>query len=261
MNCPNCGQVLPTGATSCGSCGWRQPAQSPPLTGGAAIGASLFVILGFFMPWLRACGFEFSGFDLATNSTGSVENSQLYWIPLLAGLVGLVVGIALLRAMAENARSLGIVALGASLLGILCLIALFAQIYSQVEPEYRAFYQVLPGAVLTLMGLLGLCGAGLWAITSSTARTASTTSIGPTPGTVGPSPPLPPTRRCSECGAEVPETSRFCGKCGAEFQVPVPVVASEAPVTVTCPECKTTNPQRNKFCSRCGASLAGAMRA
>jgi len=203
---------------------------------------------------LRACGFEFSGFDLATNQAGTIENSQFYWIPFLAGLIGLAVGIALLRTTAGNARALGLIEIGAGLFGMLPLLNIWSN-YSRIDPGYRGLVQFRPGAFLTFLGLLGLCGAGAWAMSRSAAKTAPTTSVGPGPGT----PIALPTQRCLNCGAELPAGSRFCGKCGAQLQPPAPAIAPAISTTVTCPECKTDNPQRNKFCNRCGASLAGVV--
>jgi hypothetical protein len=52
-----------------------------------SIVASLLVILAFFLPWVRACGADLSGLDLATNKIGNVEDPWAFWLTLLAGLI------------------------------------------------------------------------------------------------------------------------------------------------------------------------------
>jgi len=49
---------------------------------------------------------------------------------------------------------------------------------------------------------------------------------------------------CSNCGAENPSDSRFCGDCGGEL-------------AVSCSACGASNPPGKKFCRQCGAALDG----
>lgn len=52
--------------------------------------ASAFILIAFFLPWVRACNMELTGYDIATNSTGQVEDAWVYWLTLLAPLLCLV---------------------------------------------------------------------------------------------------------------------------------------------------------------------------
>ncbi len=82
--------------------------------------------------------------------------------------------------------------------------------------------------------------------------------------------------RCSQCGAEWPDTNKFCVTCGAALSPPAaeqpeetpakqPVEAvEEAPVEspaeapaapICCPNCGLEWPAGSKFCIKCGASL------
>lgn len=57
---------------------------------------------------------------------------------------------------------------------------------------------------------------------------------------------------CEACGAEVPLTSNFCDKCGAQMKKPEPVV-EEAPVTEkVCVNCGATLSVDAAFCASCG---------
>ncbi|HYA10677.1 MAG TPA: zinc ribbon domain-containing protein [Thermoplasmata archaeon] len=52
---------------------------------------------------------------------------------------------------------------------------------------------------------------------------------------------------CGECGNLVPEDSRVCPKCGAEFESDV----------VRCSRCSSTIPANSQFCPECAAQLLG----
>ena len=45
--------------------------------------AGLVIAIAFFLPSVRSCGVDLSGYDLATNRTGMVEESWIYWATLL----------------------------------------------------------------------------------------------------------------------------------------------------------------------------------
>ncbi len=49
---------------------------------------------------------------------------------------------------------------------------------------------------------------------------------------------------CNQCGAAVPDGSRFCSGCGAKL-------------AVICTACQGENPPDSRFCGHCGAQLAG----
>src|SRR5215471_5684714 len=49
---------------------------------------------------------------------------------------------------------------------------------------------------------------------------------------------------CSNCGADNPETARFCIECASPF-------------ARRCPSCGTENPPHAKFCAQCATHLNG----
>ena len=53
--------------------------------------------------------------------------------------------------------------------------------------------------------------------------------------------------QCKECGAELAESLKFCGMCGASTQ---------PPSDIKCPACGHENPPEFTFCGECGSSLA-----
>lgn len=52
--------------------------------------------------------------------------------------------------------------------------------------------------------------------------------------------------KCPKCGNELPNTSPFCGSCGAAL-------------LATCPVCGHGNPQAQRFCEQCGSEVAAAI--
>jgi class 3 adenylate cyclase/tetratricopeptide (TPR) repeat protein len=51
--------------------------------------------------------------------------------------------------------------------------------------------------------------------------------------------------KCPRCQHENPAAVKFCGECGARFEV-------------LCPACRAANPPPNKFCHQCGGPLTGS---
>lgn len=61
--------------------------------------------------------------------------------------------------------------------------------------------------------------------------------------------PAAPAAKCAKCGAQLPESAKFCLNCGEK----VPPKASDAPVA--CPKCGAHLPPGAKFCLECGTPL------
>jgi ribosomal protein L40E len=60
---------------------------------------------------------------------------------------------------------------------------------------------------------------------------------------------------CRNCGNEIPDTAKFCPKCGAKVEIektPEPKVQEDV---VICRRCGESNPLTAKFCKKCGAPL------
>ncbi len=51
---------------------------------GAIAGA--VITMAFFLPWVRGCNMEVSGYEIATDTTGRIEQAWVYWACLLGGL-------------------------------------------------------------------------------------------------------------------------------------------------------------------------------
>jgi membrane protease subunit (stomatin/prohibitin family) len=55
---------------------------------------------------------------------------------------------------------------------------------------------------------------------------------------------------CPKCGFQNPQTTKFCGNCGAPLQAG----------GITCPKCGTSNAAGTKFCSNCGTALQATVK-
>ena len=54
-------------------------------------------------------------------------------------------------------------------------------------------------------------------------------------------------KKCSQCGAELPDNAKFCGSCGAQITI-----------NNYCPECGEQVAVNAKFCCYCGTKLGGS---
>ena len=54
--------------------------------------------------------------------------------------------------------------------------------------------------------------------------------------------------KCQNCGAELPDSAKFCDKCGTAVQ-------GSAAAGTFCPKCGEKNETGSKFCGKCGAPL------
>lgn len=57
--------------------------------------------------------------------------------------------------------------------------------------------------------------------------------------------------KCTNCGADIPEGSQFCGQCGQKV-APIKQETAENAFAYLCPICKTPNPNHVKYCVSCG---------
>ncbi len=55
--------------------------------------------------------------------------------------------------------------------------------------------------------------------------------------------------QCPDCGLEQPESSKYCGECGARLEDPF-----------RCAQCGFHNPEDSKFCMECGERLSGTQK-
>ena len=58
-----------------------------------------------------------------------------------------------------------------------------------------------------------------------------------------------------ECGAEIYEDEKFCGKCGKRVGIITTKVEEVVPHEKVCSSCGAPQPPEAKFCSKCGASV------
>lgn len=196
----------------------------------------LLITIGFFTPWVRACGQDMSGYDLAS-SKGILENPEMFWLVLLVGLFNLVLVIiktdnALLRFLTAILR------LGSGLVG--CLPFLFLWVTTDI-PFQELDYRV--GGYLTGIGYLGvLLSFFVEMVTpkesdssrplperkidhSSPPSSIPLTDYKPPPtlpipisqqsqGRTSQEPGKTIVRFCGQCGTKQPEEAVYCINCG-----------------------------------------------
>lgn len=62
-------------------------------------------------------------------------------------------------------------------------------------------------------------------------------------------------RRCSECGADVPLSSAFCGVCGTKIEAVLPSESQPEAAKRYCAGCGEEIPQGVAFCMSCGQKI------
>lgn len=113
--------------------------------------AGLVILAGFFLPWVKACNRELTGYDIATNSTGMVEDAEFYWLTLAAGAFCLLIFAVLRTDTARNRIVAAVLRLSAGLIGFLPLL----NIWYNVEQK-GGMMEVLYGAWIVVSGYVGI---------------------------------------------------------------------------------------------------------
>lgn len=193
-------------------------------------GAGLAAIC-FFLPWLRACGQDLSGKQIASQSESAL------WFILIAS-VAIIVGFFVFEGQNNLTKLKPIVLLGA----IVSLLIMLAKYVQFTQKEASGVFEIQYGAIGTIIGFVAsLVGVQFLEddITTVVAKPASQTVL-PKGKT------LTNETSCHKCRAVIGEGARFCSGCGAS-------------VDISCLKCGAMIEVDCKFCSECGASVHEAV--
>jgi drug/metabolite transporter (DMT)-like permease len=113
--------------------------------------AGVVIIIAFFLPWVRACGTDFSGLDLATNDTGQVEDPGQYWLALLSGLVCVALFFTLKTRTRRQRVRAAVTRLVVGAIGFLPLLNVWYNVKERGES-----LELLYGGWITLLGFIGI---------------------------------------------------------------------------------------------------------
>lgn len=111
--------------------------------------SGFFVVIMFFLPWVRACGSDYSGYDLATSSR--VEEPWFYWLTLAAGIIVIALFLFVNTSDTRTRLRVAVLRLGVALLGFLPLV----NIWYNVQERGSAL-EILYGGWATAAGYLGM---------------------------------------------------------------------------------------------------------
>ena len=163
----------------------------------------LILVVGFFLPWVKACGADFTGLDIATNKYGNVEGAQLYWLVLIAALIAIgVVGFELLLRRA-SIMSL-IVGLASSVISGLPLLAIWANV-----AERKGVMEPRGGLYLSSLGALGMA---ISALVGFLIRQPQQAHLQPGVST--------DSVACPHCNSQNPAGNEVCTNCGHRLMPP-----------------------------------------
>lgn len=113
--------------------------------------ASIIIIIAFFLPWVKACNQDLTGYEIATNSTGQVEDTSVYWLTLLVPIFCLTLFFFVKNTGSANRIGTAIARLVAGLIGFLPLL----NIWYNVQ-QNRGNMEILYGGWLIVSGYVGI---------------------------------------------------------------------------------------------------------
>lgn len=152
-------------------------------------GAGLAAIC-FFLPWIRACGQDISGSQIASNG------EALLWLVLIAAIV-IVFGFVVYEGQ-DNLEKLKPFVLGGAILSLIILVIE----YVKVSEQGSGMFEVRYGSVGTLLGFIASL-FGLKYLEGSVPIEVENSVV---------------TIFCTECGAKNSSISIFCSECGAKSE-------------------------------------------
>jgi hypothetical protein len=157
-------------------------------------GAGLAAIC-FFLPWVRACGQDVSGIQIANNG------ESVFWLVLIAAIV--IVGGFFMFDGQNNLKKLKPIAIGGAVLSLLILFIKYSQFKNK-----GGIFEIQYGSIGTLLGFAAsLFGIQFLEDTTDSDRLTKTgnTSAGPD-------------IFCGECGAKLNPDISFCPECGKSIK-------------------------------------------
>ncbi|HZQ06563.1 MAG TPA: hypothetical protein VFD70_08280 [Anaerolineae bacterium] len=114
--------------------------------------AGLVIVFAFFLPWVRACSLDLSGYDIASNRPGTVQDAWVYWLVPLGGIVCILL-LFLIDTRESSARIAGaIIRLVTAVIGFFPVLALWLN----VQQRGSGLVEILVGGYLTALGYLGI---------------------------------------------------------------------------------------------------------
>ena len=113
--------------------------------------ASVVIIIAFFLPWVKACNRELTGYEIATNSTGQVEDAWVYWLTLIVPIFCLMLFFFIKNTGAASRIGAAIARLVAGVIGFFPLL----NIWYNVQQKGGAM-EILYGGWITVLGYAGL---------------------------------------------------------------------------------------------------------
>lgn len=112
--------------------------------------ASIVILFAFFLPWVRGCSREMTGFDIATNSTGQVEDAWVYWLTIIVPVFCLILFVFVKNSNASNRIGAAIARLVAGIIGFFPLL----NIWYSAQKNGRL--EILYGGWVTVIGYAGI---------------------------------------------------------------------------------------------------------
>jgi hypothetical protein len=112
--------------------------------------SGIVILVGFFLPWVDACGRQLSGYDLANEPL--MDNHSLYWLVFLGGAACVALYFAFRGTDATSVARASTARLIASLIGVAPIVNLAVNLSSNENP---GLVTVMYGGVVVALGYIG----------------------------------------------------------------------------------------------------------
>jgi hypothetical protein len=122
-------------------------------SGGSKLSAisGVVIVVAFVMPWVRACGQDLTGYDIATNSPGTIQDAWVYWLVPAVGL--LCIALTWLVSTNTTGSRVGVAfaRLAAGLIGFLPIVNIWYSV-----KQNPASLEILYGGWIAVSGFVGI---------------------------------------------------------------------------------------------------------
>lgn len=113
--------------------------------------AGFVIMIAFFLPWVRSCNADLSGYDIATNRTGMVQDAWVYWATLLAGAFCVVLFFLVKTPTVSSRIGAAVARLIAGLVGFLPVLNIWYNVNQK-----GGLMEILYGGWIMALGYLGV---------------------------------------------------------------------------------------------------------
>jgi hypothetical protein len=136
--------------------------------------SGIVILIAFFLPWVRACGRDLSGYDLASDPT--IDGHAFYWVAFLGGAACVALYFLI---KTDNAQSRMQAARARLIVAIIGALPVLNVALNLTKEEVRGLVEITLGGYLIALGYLAAI-ASFFVDRSAAAEEQPSNATGPT---------------------------------------------------------------------------------